>query len=80
MRILPVALIVLGSLGVAKYYGLIPLGMGHLIGPLLLVALGIALLIRGPRMRRRHCAATGANSAVGSDSTMTDQASKNDKW
>ena len=51
MRIFPVALIVLGSLGVAKYLGLIPNGMVHLIGPLLLIAVGVALLFR----RQRHC-------------------------
>ena len=51
MRILPVALIVIGSLGVAKYFGLIPVGMFALIGPALLIALGAALLLRRPR----HC-------------------------
>ena len=51
MRIFPIALIVIGSLGVAKHLGFIPVGMFHLIGPLLLIALGAALLLR----RRRHC-------------------------
>jgi hypothetical protein len=51
VRIFPIALIVIGSLGVAKYLGLIPAGMFHLIGPLLLIALGVALLFRRPR----HC-------------------------
>ena len=51
MRIFPVALIVVGSLGIAKYLGLIPIGMFHLIGPLLLIALGVALLFR----RSRRC-------------------------
>ena len=51
MRIFPIALIVVGSLGVAKYLGLIPIGMFHLIGPLLLIALGVALFFRSPR----HC-------------------------
>ena len=51
MRIFPIALIVLGALGVAKYLGLIPVGMFHLIGPVLLIALGVALLFR----RRRYC-------------------------
>ncbi len=51
MRIFPVALIVIGSLGIAKYLGLIPVGMFHLIGPLLLIALGVALLFR----RSRRC-------------------------
>jgi len=51
MRIFPIALIVIGALGVAKYLGLIPIGMFHLIGPVLLIALGAALLFRRPR----HC-------------------------
>ena len=51
MRIFPIALIVIGSLGVAKYLGLIPIGMFHLIGPILLIALGVALLLRRPP----HC-------------------------
>ena len=51
MRIFPVALIVIGALGVAKYLGLIPIGSFHLIGPILLIALGLALLFRRPR----HC-------------------------
>jgi len=49
MRIFPIALIVIGALGVAKYLGLIPIGMFHLIGPVLLIALGAALLFRRPR-------------------------------
>lgn len=52
MRIFPLALIVIGSLGVAKHFGLIPIGMLHLIGPLLLIALGAALLFRHPRRCR----------------------------
>ena len=52
MRIFPLALIVIGSLGVAKHLGLIPIGMFHLIGPLLLIALGVALLFRRPRRCR----------------------------
>lgn len=52
MRIFPIALIVIGSLGVAKHLGLIPVGMLHLIGPLLLIALGLALLFRRPRRCR----------------------------
>jgi hypothetical protein len=52
MRIFPIVLIVIGSLGVAKYLGLIPVGMFHLIGPFLLIALGVALLFRRPRSCR----------------------------
>lgn len=48
MRIFPIALIVIGALGVAKYLGLIPVGMFHLIGPVLLIALGVALFFRRP--------------------------------
>jgi len=64
MRIFPIALIVIGSIGVAKYLGLIPIGMLHLIGPVLLIALGVALLLRRPRRchgdwRGRH-GGTGA--------------------
>jgi hypothetical protein len=51
MRIFPIALIVIGTLGAARHFGLIPIGMFHLIGPLLLIALGVALLLRRPR----HC-------------------------
>jgi hypothetical protein len=52
MRIFPIALIVIGALGVAKYLGLIPVGMFHVIGPILLIALGVALLFRRPRYCR----------------------------
>ena len=52
MKIFPIALIVIGSLGIAKYLGLIPIGMFHLIGPVLLIALGVALLLRRPRRCR----------------------------
>ena len=63
MRIFPVALIVIGSLGVAKHLGLIPIGMFHLIGPLLLIALGVALLLRRPgRCRNDWRARNGGGS------------------
>jgi hypothetical protein len=52
VRIFPFALIVIGLLGVARYFGLIPVGMFHLIGPILLIALGAALLFRRPRRCR----------------------------
>lgn len=54
MRIFPLALIVIGSLGIAKYLDLIPSGMFPLIGPLLLIALGVALLVRRPRPCHNH--------------------------
>ncbi len=66
MRIFPVALIVIGLLGMAKYFGLIPIGTLHLIGPLLLIALGVALSFRRPH----HCRADWrARSGCGSKST-----------
>jgi hypothetical protein len=49
MRVFPVALIVIGLFGVARYLGLIPIGMSHLVGPFLLIALGVAFLFRRPR-------------------------------
>jgi uncharacterized membrane protein len=67
MRIFPIALIVIGSLGIAKYLGLIPIGMFHLIGPMLLIALGLALLFRRPRRCRgdwRARSAGGGTSAA----------------
>lgn len=66
MRIFPIALIVIGSLGLAKYLGLIPVGMFHLIGPLLLIALGVALLFRRPHRCGSHWS---ARSGGGSTST-----------
>lgn len=63
MRIFPIALIVIGSLGVAKHFGLIPIGMLHLVGPLLLIALGVAFLVRSPRRCRGDWRAR--NSGVG---------------
>ena len=51
MRIFPTALIVIGLLGVAQVLGLIPVGMLPLVGPLLLIALGVALLSAA----RRRC-------------------------
>ena len=68
MRIFPIALIVIGSLGVAKHFGLIPIGMFHLIGPLLLIALGAALLLRRPR----RCRSDG-RAGHGGGSTETPQ-------
>ncbi len=54
MRIFPIALIVLGSLGIARHLGVIPVGMLPFIGPLLLIALGVALYFRRPRCRSRN--------------------------
>ena len=65
MRIFPIALIVIGSLGLAKYLGIIPIGMFHLIGPLLLIALGVALLFRRPRACRGDCRARHGGGGAG---------------
>jgi len=65
MRIFPIALIIIGSLGLAKYFGLIPTGMFHVIGPLLLIALGVALLFRRPRYCGGHWRARDGGGSAG---------------
>ena len=69
MRIFPIALIVIGSLGVAKFLGLIPIGMFHLIGPLLLISLGVALLLRRPRRCRGARHARGGQGSTSAQQT-----------
>ena len=69
MRIFPIALIIIGSLGIAKYLGLIPIGMLHLIGPLLLIALGVALLFRRPRRCRGDWRARSGGGGGGGNTT-----------
>jgi len=64
LRIFPLALIVIGLLGVAKVLGLIPVGMFHLIGPLLLIALGVALLVRRPHRCRGDWRARGGSTGA----------------
>jgi predicted exporter len=64
MRIFPIALIVIGALGVAKYLGLVPVGMFHLIGPLLLIALGVALFFRRSYRCRNGWRARGDRGAA----------------
>ncbi|MDE2615002.1 MAG: hypothetical protein KGL78_16330 [Burkholderiales bacterium] len=64
MRIFPIALIVIGLLGVARYFGLIPIGTFHLIGPFLLIALGVALLVRRPHRCRGDWRARGAGDST----------------
>ena len=64
MRIFPIALIVIGTLGVARHLGLIPIGMFHLIGPLLLIALGVALFFRRPRRCRKDWRARNGNGSM----------------
>jgi hypothetical protein len=65
MRIFPIALIIIGSLGLAKYFGLMPIGMFHVIGPLLLIALGVALLFRSPRSCGGHWRARDGGGSTG---------------
>ena len=51
MRILPIALIAIGVFGVLKHYGLIDPAFVHLLWPLLLIGIGVAMLAHGPRWR-----------------------------
>ena len=51
MRIFPIALIVIGSLGLARHLGLIDPAFVNLFWPLLLIGIGVAMLARGPRWR-----------------------------
>jgi hypothetical protein len=51
MRIFPLALIGIGVFGVLEHYGLIDPAFVHLFWPLLLIAIGVAMLSRGPRWR-----------------------------
>lgn len=51
MRIFPIVLIAIGVVGVLKHFGLIDPAFMHLLGPLLLIGVGVALLAAGPRWR-----------------------------
>lgn len=51
MRIVPLVLIAIGVFGVLKHYGLIDPAFVALFWPLLLIGIGVALLVRGPRWR-----------------------------
>lgn len=51
MRIFPLALIAIGLFGVLKHYGLIDPAFLNLFWPLLLIGIGVAMLVRGPRWR-----------------------------
>lgn len=51
MRIVPLALIAIGTFGLLKHYGLIDPAWLHLFWPLLLIGIGAAMLWRGPRWR-----------------------------
>jgi hypothetical protein len=51
MRIFPLALIAIGVFGLLKHYGLIDPAFLELFWPLLLIGIGAAMLVRGPRWR-----------------------------
>jgi hypothetical protein len=51
MRIVPLALIAIGVFELLKHYGLIDPAFVQLFWPLLLIGLGVAMLVRGPRWR-----------------------------
>lgn len=51
MRIFPLALIAVGVFGLLKHFGLIDPAFLHLFWPLLLIGIGAAMLVRGPRWR-----------------------------
>lgn len=51
MRIFPLALIAVGVFALLKHFGLVDLAFLHLLWPLLLIAIGVALLTRGSRWR-----------------------------
>ncbi|MBS0304872.1 MAG: hypothetical protein JSR43_05760 [Proteobacteria bacterium] len=51
MRIFPLVLIAVGTFGVLQHYGLVDPAFVHLFWPLLLIGIGVALLVRGPRWR-----------------------------
>ena len=51
MRIFPLTLIAIGVFGVLKHCGLIDPAFVQLFWPLLLIGIGVAMLVRGPRWR-----------------------------
>ena len=51
MRILPLALIGIGVFELLRHYGLIDPAFVQLFWPLLLIGIGVAMLVRGPRWR-----------------------------
>ena len=51
MRIFPLALVAIGVFGLLKHYGLIDPAFLQLFWPLLLIVIGVAMLVRGPRWR-----------------------------
>jgi len=51
MRIAPLVLIAIGVIALLRHYGFIDPGFFHLLWPILLIVIGVALLVRGPRWR-----------------------------
>lgn len=51
MRIFPLALIAIGVFQVLKHYGFIDPAFVSLFWPVLLIGIGVAMLVRGPRWR-----------------------------
>lgn len=51
MRIVPLTLIAIGVFELLKHYGLIDPAWVKLLWPLLLIGIGVAMLVRGPRWR-----------------------------
>ncbi|MEO8297796.1 MAG: DUF5668 domain-containing protein [Burkholderiales bacterium] len=51
MRIFPIALIVIGVFGVLRHFGLIDPTVIRLLWPFLVIAIGVGLLLLGPRCR-----------------------------
>ena len=51
MRIVPLVLIGIGVFGVLKHFGFIDPAFVHLLWPVVLIAIGVAMLSRGPRWR-----------------------------
>jgi hypothetical protein len=51
MRIAPFVLIAVGVFGLLKHFGLIDPAFVHVFWPVLLIGIGVAMLLRGPRWR-----------------------------
>ena len=51
MRIVPLALIAVGVFALLRHYGLIDAAALSVLWPLLLIAIGVVMLARGPRWR-----------------------------
>lgn len=51
MRIFPLVLITVGVFGLLRHFGWIDPAVVQLLWPLLLIGIGVAMLVRGPRWR-----------------------------